>query len=165
MWKVEFVPLILTETTDIYAIKLNDSVHSEFSDFLSAYKESEDPFLRQDFDRIIIAINKIAENGAQENYFRVEGQITDRVCAIPLLVAHRNKRTHGTLRLYCIRVSESLLIVGGGGVKRSRTYNSDSILSQKVSLLQSIDNMLIDMESDGKNLNYEIMNLTLIIED
>lgn len=70
MWKVEFVPLILTETTDIYAIKLNDSVHSEFSDFMSTFKESTDPYLRQDLDRILSSIENISQNGALENFFR-----------------------------------------------------------------------------------------------
>lgn len=165
MWKVEFVPLILTETTDIYAIKLNDSVHSEFSDFMSTYKESADSYLKQDLDIILTSIENISQNGALENYFRIEGHFSDRICAIPLLVAHRNKRTHGSLRLYCIRVSDSLLIIGGGGVKNSRTYNTDKDLSSKVSLLQSIDKRLFELESDGINLNNEIMNLTLMIEE
>lgn len=165
MWKVEFVPLILSETTDIYAIKLNDSVHSEFSDFMSTFKESTDPYLRQDLDRILSSIENISQNGALENFFRIEGHFSDRVCAIPLLVAHRNKRIHGSLRLYCIRVSDSLLLIGGGGVKNSRTYNTDPILSGKVSLLQSIDKRLLKLESEGMDLYNEIMNLTLIIEE
>lgn len=48
------------------------------------------------------------ENGAAlERYFRYEGKMSDNVVALPTF------RT--SLRLYCLRMSDSVLIVGNGG--------------------------------------------------
>ena len=124
MQKVEFVPLMLTEKSDIYAIRINDEKETELRKFIVLFKDSEDAYLKDDFDRILAAIEKIAQNGALESYFRYEGGINDRVNAIPLLIKPRNKKEHGTLRLYCIRISETLLIVGGGGLKVTDKYEA-----------------------------------------
>lgn len=85
------------------------------------------------------------------------------VCAIPLLTAYRQKHK-GTLRLYCIRICDKLLIVGGGGIKTTRTYEEDEKLSEYVKTLQMIDKELTNMENDGKNLLTEIYNIKIYIE-
>ena len=91
----------------------------------------------------------------------MEGGINDRVYAIPLLIKPRNKRKHGTLRLYCIRISETLLIIGGGGLKVTDKYEDDANLLEHVSRLQAIDAQLSSMESDGLQLEESIMNITI----
>ena len=63
-------------------------------------------------------IEAMGEKGILENKFRPEGTLSDRVLALPLLTIPRNVQTHGTLRLYCIRVSERLLVIGSGDIKR-----------------------------------------------
>lgn len=162
--RVEFVPLLLTETTDIFTIRLNGEDETEFHKFFILFKDTEDKYLKDDLDRIIAAIDKIAQNGALENYFRLEGKMKDRVCAIPLLISRRNVAEHGTLRLFCLRVSESLLIVGGGGLKLSRTYEQDDNLSSMVSLLQAVDEKLVALEKKGINLNEELEQVVIDIE-
>ena len=124
MKTIEFVPLLLTEATDIFTIRSIGHKDTEFRKFLILFKESKDPFLKEDMDRILTAIEKISQNGALENYFRIEGKITDRVCAIPLLVKPRDKSKHGTLRLYCIRISDTLLIIGGGAAGLMAAYGA-----------------------------------------
>ena len=89
--------------------------------------------------------------------------MNDRVCCIPLLTSFRQKQ-NGTLRLYCIRLSDKLLIVGGGGIKATRTYKEDQILSEHVKTLQRIDNELSDLENRGKDLHKEIYNLKILID-
>lgn len=134
--KVEFVPLLLTDKTDIYTIRLDEE------------KDTEDAYLKDDLDRILIAIEKISTNGALESFFRYEGKYADRVCAVPLLITPRDKQKHGTLRLYCIRVSDNLLIVGGGGLKTTDSYDVDENLLSKVETLQAIDAQLQDLEKE-----------------
>lgn len=164
MERVEFVPLVLTDISDIYTIKVDDNKDTEFQKFLIMFKDSEDAYIKEDFDRILAAIIKISENGALESYFRIEGKVKDRICAIPLLISSRDKTKHGTLRLYCIRISDTLLIIGGGGLKKSDTYEEDSSLLAHVKRLQAIDSRLSSLENDGVILSDSIMNITVQID-
>ena len=58
----------------------------------------------------------------------------DNLCALPI--------ESGKLRLYCLRLSDQILILGNGGVKDSRTYNENSELSGYVITLQKFDEIL-----------------------
>ena len=69
-----------------------------------------------------------------ERYFRPEGRMNDNVCALPI--------ESGRLRLYCLRLSDSILIAGNGGRKTSRTYNESAELSGYVISLQSLDKII-----------------------
>ena len=164
MKRVEFVPLVLTETSDIFTIRIEGEKDTEFRKFFILFKDSEDPYLKEDFDRILLAIEKISQNGALESYFRVEGKMNDRVCAIPLLIRPRNHSLHGTLRLYCIRVSDDLLIVGGGGLKSTRTYEDDEALLKHVVLLRDIDSALSAIEADGVMIKNDLFNIIVEID-
>jgi hypothetical protein len=72
----------------------------------------------QDLQKILNVLRKILENGALERYFRYEGKMNDRTVALPVL---RSK-----LRLYCLRLSDSVLVVGNGGEKNTQTYEDRS---------------------------------------
>ena len=164
MKKVEFVPLLLTERTDIYTIRIDEARDTEFRKFFIMFKDVEDPYLKDDLERIMAAIEKISQNGALESYFRIEGKINDRVCAIPMLIRSRDKSKHGTLRVYCIRVSDSLLIVGGGGLKVSDKYEDTPLLNSHIETLQAIDAELKDLEDFNVDLNNSIVNITVQID-
>ena len=82
---------------------------------------------------------------------------------LPKEIIQRNKKKHGTLRVYCIRVSDELLILGGGGLKVTDNYNEDEELSQYVADLQTIDKELQLIEDNGSDIKENIMNLTLTI--
>lgn len=60
------------------------------------------------------------------------------------------------MRLYGIRVSDNLLIVGGGGLKTTRTYEEDEALHKHVVLLQRIDRALKMLSSQGLRVQDEI---------
>ena len=164
MGKVVFEPLILTDSTDIFTIKIDDANETESKKFFVLFKDTEDSFIKDDMDMILAAIEKIAQNGALESYFRLEGKMSDRICAIPLLIKPRDKTKHGTLRLYCIRVSDSLLIIGGGGLKATDTYQEDEALAKHVSTLQSIDSKLSEIEKKGLDLHKELLNIVIEID-
>ena len=164
MRKVTFIPLLLTETTDIYTIRIEGSEGTAFHRFLGTYNGSNDRYIREDLDRILAAIEKISQNGALESYFRPEGRMNDRLCAIPLLISSRDKAKHGTLRVYCIRISDSLLIIGEGGIKYTMTYDEDIKMASIVKTLQSIDSELEFQECKGIDLKDNIMNITLTID-
>ena len=163
MKKIEFVPFLLTEVTDIFSIRIDNDRLSEVQKFLIMFKDTTDSFLKDDMIRILNGLSEIANNGALERFFRNEGKINDRVVAIPLYILPRNHAQHGTLRLYCIRVSDKLLIVGGGGLKTTQTPEEDTILSTHIGTLQAIDRRLNDL-GEGINLNDALFNLTVEID-
>ena len=66
--------------------------------------------------------------------------MSDGVVALPVY--------QSGLRLYCLRLSDSVLIVGNGGVKSTRTYQEDEDLNGYVISLQILDNLL---KSDIEN--------------
>ena len=84
MAKVEFAPYILRDSADIYSFRIEGEKESEFGKFLVMFKDVEDPYLLDDFNRIVLAISKMSEDGVLENFFRNEGSVYDRVVAIPL---------------------------------------------------------------------------------
>jgi hypothetical protein len=163
MKKVDFVPFLLTNNADIFSIRINEDKLSELEKFLIMFKDQDNVILQNDMNSILVAIEQIAENGALQSFFRNEGKMNDRVCAIPLYIQRRSSNT-GTLRLYCIRISDKLLIVGGGGLKMTRTYQEDSSLSEIIRTLQTVDQELSQLESMGKDLTNDIYNLTVEID-
>ena len=163
MRQVEFVPFRLTDVAEIFTIRIDGNDNGELQEFIIAFKDNDDVDIQKDFEQILKSLAEIVHHGAKESFFRPEGKLNDRVCAIPLY-AHRNNKRKGTLRLYCIRVSDGLLIVGGGGLKTVQTYEEDVRLHRHVQTLQSIDKELIKLEDEGKDLNTEILNLTIFID-
>jgi hypothetical protein len=95
----------------------------------------------EDIDIIIKWMDKIGETGALERYFRPESRANDQIWAIPIETSN--------LRLYVIRISQEILIIGNGGVKSTRTYNEDPILNGHVELLQKIDRFINSRIKDG----------------
>ena len=65
----------------------------------------------------------------------------DRVAALPIQTSK--------LRLYCLRLSDSVLIVGNGGEKNTKTYEEDTELSGYVITLQKLDELLKSAEQKG----------------
>ena len=72
--------------------------------------------------------------GFTERNFRYEGKASDHVVALP---TYKN-----SLRLYCLRLSDSVLIVGNGGVKTTQTHQEDDLLNGYVISLQKLDALL-----------------------
>ncbi len=65
----------------------------------------------------------------------------DSVVALPAL---RSK-----LRLYALRLSDKIIILGNGGVKTTRTYEEDNVLQGYVVTLQKFEELLKSGVKDG----------------
>lgn len=96
----------------------------------------------KDFNAIILAISKIIEKGALERFFRNEGKIDDSVKALAI--------DSRKLRLYCLRISDQILILGNGGVKNTRTYQEDEVLNGYVVDLQAFEKALLKAQKAGR---------------
>ena len=164
MREVEFVPVILNENIEIFSIRICGKELSETNEFIINFKDSEDRYLKDDYNAIISTIKQISSHGVLESQFRPEGKLSDRLYALPLFTIPRNHKKHGTLRLYCIRISEKILILGSGGIKGTKTYNEDPHLLEKVKTLQNIDKELYRLEDENPNLSLDLLNLKIYID-
>ncbi len=143
------------DTTSLYTIYFIGEQDTEFDKFLKQFKDNAR--LNKDYQTILIALEKIIAKGALERMFRPEGKMSDGVMALSI-DSHR-------LRLYCLRISDQILIVGNGGEKTTRTYEENEELSGYVMDLQQFDVLLAQAQKEGtirieKNLIVGIENKT-----
>ena len=121
-----------SEKVSFYSISFQMDRTTEFERFLSKFeKEAE---LNEDYQRILAALEIILDRGALERYFRPEGTMEDNLCALPI--------ESGNIRLYCLRISDEILIIGNGGKKTTRTYQEDRKLLGYALDLQKFDKLL-----------------------
>lgn len=128
-----------SDNVSFYSICFDENNESEYEKFISKFKD--EAHLNKDFQTIIYAISKIVAVGAFERFFRVEGKINDRVAALSI--------DSRKLRLYCLRISDQILIAGNGGVKNTRTYEESQELNGYVMDLQKFDKLLLQAQKDG----------------
>jgi len=128
-----------SDNVSLYSICFNGQDISEYEAFLQKFKD--DATLNKDYKKIILALEKIVAVGAFERFFRPEGKMSDHVAALSI--------DSQKLRLYCLRISDQILIVGNGGVKNSRTYQENEELSGYVMDLQEFDKLLTEAQQNG----------------
>lgn len=107
--KARILSLEQTEAAGLFTIIFEDQNQSEFVKFIAKFKD--DAVRKNDLRIILNQIDAMLLNGVAERRFRPEGKMNDGVCALPVYKSG--------LRLYCLRLSDSVLIVGNGGVKGS----------------------------------------------
>lgn len=132
MSEVELLLLDQSENCTVYTIQFLSDDLNEFEKFVTKFQA--DGQLDKDFRIIAKFIDQILDFGALERYFRPEGKMSDSVVALPTL---RSK-----LRLYGLRLSDRILILGNGGEKKTRTYNEDDSLKGYVLTLQRFEELL-----------------------
>ena len=128
-----------SEKSTLYSISFEKDGTTEFEKFVAEFEQNAS--FNKDYQRIIAALQAILNIGALERFFRPEGKMKDSVAAIPI--------EGGKLRLYCLRLSEQIVILGNGGVKTTRTYEEDSKLYGYVLDLQRFERMLNDNIAKG----------------
>lgn len=142
-----------TETVSLYTIIFDNEEVSEFEKFIVKFKDNAK--LQHDYQMILLALEKIMERGALERNFRPEGKMNDNVVALPV---YKSK-----LRLYCLRLTDKILILGNGGEKNTKTYEESNELKGYVIDLQKFDALLKSFIRKGE---IEIKETQLIgIED
>lgn len=139
MSEVELILLNEGNKCTLYSIQFASEDNSEYERFYAKF--IEDAKLNRDLLRIVQIIDKIADEGALERLFRPEGRMKDSVVALPVLSSK--------LRLYCLRLSDGILILGNGGLKNSRTYQENDSLRGYVLTLQKFEELLKEGKRDG----------------
>ena len=128
-----------SEKVSFYSISFQMDRTTEFERFLSKFEEEAE--FNEDYQRILAALEIILDRGALERYFRPEGSINDNLCAIPI--------ESGNIRLFCLRISDQILILGNGDKKTTRTYQEDRKLLGYALDLQKFDKLLKKDLEDG----------------
>ena len=131
--------IAMSDNVGLYSILFEPNQETEFRRFLAKFKDNST--LNKDYQAILNAIDRIIANGALERYFRPEGKINDNLAALAI-----NSRR---LRLYCLRISDQILIMGNGGEKNTRTYEECAELSGYVMDLQKFDELLKQAQEEG----------------
>lgn len=139
MKKTKLKTIEQNDNVSLYSICFNGSDISEYEDFLLKFKDNST--LNEDFQKIILALEKIIDRGALERFFRVEGKMNDNLSALAI--------DSRKLRLYCLRISDQIMILGNGGIKTTRTYQEDKELSGYVMDLQRFDELLKQAQNNG----------------
>lgn len=129
------------DAVNFYSIHLDEEELSELERFFEKFPvgcEYDD-----EIDIIIAWLDKIGENGALERYFRPEGRYGDGVGVIPIDVGNK-------LRLYCLRISDKILVFGNGGIKDADSWQNSGTLAPYVEMLIDTSRFIISRIRDGK---------------
>ena len=77
-----------------------------------------------------------------ERYFRPEGRYGDGVGVIPIDVGNK-------IRLYCLRLSDKILVFGNGGVKDAKRWEDSETLAPYVKMLMDTSRFIQSRINDG----------------
>jgi hypothetical protein len=124
----------------VFSIRYDGEAFTEFEKFLLKFIDSHP----EEVGIIMSRLEKIYFDGVFERHFRYAGRVKDRTAELP------NNLDTTALRVYCICVSPSILILGNGGLKTTRTYQEDKTLLRYEEELQQIDYLLQSFEETGK---------------
>ena len=139
MSEAELILVEEAKNCTLYTIQFLSEKDTEFELFFNKFKD--DVEFNPDLMRIVGFIGKIADLGALERFFRPEGKMNDHLVALPTV--------QSKLRLYCLRLSDKILILGNGGVKNTKTYEESQELSGYVLTLQNFDRLVKEGVKDG----------------
>jgi hypothetical protein len=137
-YKIELVEE--NEKVNFYSIHLDGKELTELESFFEKFPIGCE--YDEEIDVIIAWMDKIAEMGALERYFRPEGKYGDGVGVIPIDIGNK-------VRLYCLRLSDKILIFGNGGVKDTAKWQESEELAPYVKLLIDTSRFISSRMNDG----------------
>ena len=137
-YKIELVEE--NEKVNFYSVHLDGKELTELESFFEKFPIGCE--YDEEIDVIIAWMDKIAEMGALERYFRPEGKYGDGVGVIPIDIGNK-------VRLYCLRLSDKILIFGNGGVKDAAKWQESEELAPYVKLLIDTSRFISSRMNDG----------------
>ena len=135
----------------IYAVWREGEQSSIFEQFLEKY-ETEYPDELKDIYLKIVNIG--GRTGARKQFFKEkEGKPGDLVCAL-------YDEPDKNLRLYCIRLGETTVILGGGAIKDVASWQDDPELKQSAGEMIEVSAKIKERMKD-RDLGYDQYYLDL----
>lgn len=142
-----------------YSIRFEDEDLSETDKFIQRFENNETHF--DDLFLIIDWITKMGEKrGAKKFFFRHEKSAD----ALPPPIKYLSVEEHN-LRLYCIRLSDDVVILLNGGIKSSQTAQGSTDLKQHFDFANKISEIITTkiIENDIQ-IKYKLIEGDLEIE-
>lgn len=126
----------------VYSVQLDDG-----TDLFDQFINENSAEYENDVKNILQRIRTISrKTGAQEHFFKTkEGNPGDGVCAL-------YDTPEKQLRLYCIRMGNAVIILGGGGpkLKEIRALQEDPKLKHENYLLRDISKVITNKMRNGE---------------
>lgn len=145
-------PFLVGRKLTIYTIRFLDKYEkpellSETEKFFESITESH-----SDDYQIFKALlkNIIDISGARPKFFRDESNSDCNYLKALVRENQDGTKYQGECRLYCLHYDNERLILGNGGIKKTRTFNEDSKLNKFAKVLQRLDLLLYNQEKEGE---------------
>ncbi len=126
-----------------YSVLIDNDSETLFEKF---YDENKDTF-REELKSIVKTLDIIAlDNGARRNYFKEnESKLGDLVCAL-------YDTPKSNLRLYCMRLGNTVIILGSGRQKSKsiRALQEDEKLTQENYMMRTLSDLLYKKIKEGE---------------
>ena len=140
--------------TTFYSVFIDDNELTLFDQFL---EENFEQFPNE-IDDILLRIDLMAfRTGARKNMFKEnEGSLGDLVCAL-------YDMPNSNLRLYCIRLGSSIIVLGGGGHKSKtiRALQEDPKLTSENKVMRIISD-IISIQTKEKEIYWSGNEMELL---
>ena len=139
MTQVSLKTIEQNDNVGMFSICFDGNSESEFEKFLLEFKDNAT--YNKDFNAILLALSKIIDKGALERFFRIEGRMNDHVSALSI--------DSRKLRLYCLRISDQILILGN--TSQCGLNASNGLCGEVVATSEPFGNLRVSlMEHSGK---------------
>lgn len=135
--KLKLLETYSGEIASLYTVMVdgpNGTITTKLEQFFEKYKDK----YPTDLMNIVRRLKSLGNTtGCTENFFKLDEGLEpdDLVCAlydIPDI----------NLRLYCIRLSEQITILGDGGPKTTRTWQEDKNLEREVNEMMNVSKII-----------------------
>lgn len=143
-------PILEGQKQTIYTIRFldkdgNSEDLSETEKFFKGIKESHP----EDYQMFKAMLKNIIDiSGARHKFFRDEGNSDCNYLKALVRENIEGTKYKGECRLFCLHYDSERLILGNGGVKKTRTFNEDAKLSKSAKALQELDPLIYDLEKE-----------------
>lgn len=129
------------DEASVYMVFLIEKQRTLFDQFIDENKNLFKSELKDIINRIKVMGHK---TGARKQFFKLkEGKPGDGVCAL-------YDSPDKNLRLYCIRYGKTLIVLGGGGQKKTKTLQEDPKLKHENYLLRKIAKEIQNRMQEGE---------------
>ena len=139
--KLVYLTKLSGDKASIYSVITENKAGTYFDHFIAEHKEGYFQDLLNVSGRLKSVGNEV---GALESYFKLDEGLEwdDLVCAF-----YDIPDKH--LRLYCIRLSDKIVVVGNGGPKNVRTWQEDPKLKREVNEMMHYSKIIRTKLEDG----------------
>lgn len=147
---IECLPDFTFDIVKYYTIKIYGSDIDEFRDFLFRLEDDQDH--EEDLNNLILWLEYIGNNeGAKEKFFRNESSNSEaRALPPPKSIMKTHELEVEDIRLYCLRLNESVVFLFNGGIKTEKYAqdcpNVSKYFKQANLIARKLDQLIKDKE-------------------